>query len=175
MVIYQRNKKRGRRKAITKTISEVSGSGKKMRQQKGLGMTRVGDKHLTHWRGGAKAHGPKGWIQNYETKLNKKVRKLGLKHALSQKLLEGNLTVLNDLQTLESHKTKTLISQLDQFDIGSRYSVTVLIIDDAHDDSEENPSTISGVDVNLKVASQNVFKVKAINQLEPNFNAILKH
>ena len=95
-----------------------------MRQQKGLGMTRAGHKHPAHpahWRGGAKAHAPKGWIQNYETKLNKKVRKLGLKHALSQKLLEGNLTVLNDLQTLESHKTKTLISQLDQFDIGGRY------------------------------------------------------
>jgi hypothetical protein len=65
------------------------------------------------------------------------------------------LTVLNDLQTLESHKTKTLISQLDQFDIGGRYGSTALMIDDAHDDSEENPSTIAGVDVNLKVASQN--------------------
>jgi large subunit ribosomal protein L4 len=175
VVIYQRNKKRGRRKAITKTISEVSGSGKKMRQQKGLGMARAGHKRPAHWRGGAKAHGPKGWIQNYETKLNKKVRKLGLRHALSQKLLEGNLTVMNDLQTLESHKTKTFIAQLDQFDIAGRYGATALMIDDAHDDSEENPSTIAGVDVNLKVASKNVFKVKAINQLGANVYDILKH
>jgi large subunit ribosomal protein L4 len=49
------------------------------------------------------------------------------------------------------------------------------MIDDAHDDSEENPSTIAGVDVNLKVASQNVFKVKAINQLGANVYDILKH
>ena len=54
-------------------------------------------------------------------------------------------------------------------------AATALIIDDAHDDSEENPSTIAGVDVNLKVASQNVFKVKAINKLEDNVYAILKH
>ena len=59
VVVYQRNKKRGKRNggARTKTISEVSGSGKKMRQQKGTGMARCGHKRPPHWRGGAKAHG----------------------------------------------------------------------------------------------------------------------
>jgi hypothetical protein len=59
VVVYQRNKKRGKRNggARTKTISEVRGSGKKMRQQKGTGMARCGHKRPPHWRGGAKAHG----------------------------------------------------------------------------------------------------------------------
>jgi Ribosomal protein L4 len=61
-VIYQRNKKRGRRNggAKTKTIGEVSGSGKKMRNQKGGGVARAGHKRPAHWRGGAKAHGSQG-------------------------------------------------------------------------------------------------------------------
>jgi hypothetical protein len=59
VVVYQRNKKRGKRNAgaKTKTISEVSGSGKKMRPQKGSGQARCGHKRPPHWRGGAKAHG----------------------------------------------------------------------------------------------------------------------
>ena len=58
VVQYQRNKKRGKRyPAYTKTISEVSGSGKKMRAQKGSGNARCGHKRPPHWRGGAKAHG----------------------------------------------------------------------------------------------------------------------
>ena len=59
VVVYQRNKKRGLRNAgaRTKTISEVSGSGKKMRPQKGSGKARCGHKRPPHWRGGAKAHG----------------------------------------------------------------------------------------------------------------------
>jgi len=58
VVVYQRNKKRGKRYAAkTKTISEVRGSGKKMRPQKGTGSARCGHKRPPHWRGGAKAHG----------------------------------------------------------------------------------------------------------------------
>mmetsp|Transcript_18470 Transcript_18470/g.26009 ORF Transcript_18470/g.26009 Transcript_18470/m.26009 type:complete len:445 (+) Transcript_18470:54-1388(+) len=117
-VIYQRNKKRGRRNAgaRTKTISEVSGSGRKVRQQKGSGNARAGHSRPAHWRGGAKAHGPKGAIQNYETKINKKVKRLAIKMALSQKLKENNLFIVDTFQHMQSHKTKYLASLLDALD-----------------------------------------------------------
>ena len=70
-IIYHRNKRRGKRNAgaRTKTISEVRGSGRKVRKQKGGGVARAGHARPPHWRGGAKAHGPKGDVQDYTTKL----------------------------------------------------------------------------------------------------------
>ncbi|KAG5185598.1 ribosomal protein L4 domain-containing protein [Tribonema minus] len=84
--------------AKTKLISEVSGSGKKMRPQKGSGQARCGHKRPPHWRGGAKAHGPKG-NRDWSYKLHKKVRKMGLRVALSAKLRERKLVVVDALTT----------------------------------------------------------------------------
>jgi large subunit ribosomal protein L4 len=165
-VQYQRNQKRGKRKAITKTIGEVSGSGKKVRPQKGSGKARAGHSRPAHWRGGAKAHGPKGSIQDYGAcKLNKHVKRLALTHALSQKLKEQNVILVNDLQ-LESHKTKRLTQLLDQWHIGGRHGTSCYILD--HD--KENY-----LSVNLTVASQNIHKIKVSNELRANVYDILKH
>jgi len=185
VVIWQRNKKRGRRTAKTKTISEVSGSGRKVRKQKGGGVARAGHRRPAHWRGGAKAHGPKGSIQDYTTKLNKKVRKLGLKHALSQKLKEGNLILLNDL-VLDTHKTKNLAAILDRYDIGGKYGASAFVLDDANDDNgvsfedgemvDVTPEySIGGINVNFKVACRNLYNVKVCNQIGGNVYDILKH
>jgi large subunit ribosomal protein L4 len=178
-VVYQRNKRRGRRNAgaITKTISEVSGSGKKVRQQKGSGSARAGHKRPAHWRGGAKAHGPKGKIQDYTTKLNKKVRKLALQHALSQKLLENNLIIVNDM-SLPTHKTSVLAKTLSQIaDIGSKHGSTAYLLDHAIDqpDDGDDITNIAGVNINVKVASGNLFKIKLENQQKINVYDILKH
>jgi len=186
-VVYQRNKKRGKRNAgaITKTIGQVSGSGKKVRQQKGSGSARAGHSRPAHWRGGAKAHGPKGKIQDYTTKLNKKVRKLALQHALSQKLLEGNLIVV-DQMSLDTHKTNVLAKTLQQLgDIGGKDGTTAYLLDDAQDnnaddDDDDNSSTnemtsIGGVNINVKVASGNLFQIKLDNQRMVNVYDILKH
>lgn len=187
-ITYQRNKKRGRRNngARTKTISTISGSGAKVRNQKGGGIARAGHKRPPHWRGGAKAHGPKGNDTNYETKLNKKVRMLGVKMALSQKLLEGNLILVNDFSLLGSYKTKVLAEALDFIgDIGGRYGCTAFVVDhvsDGHeeedhdDDSEEATlKSIKGVDINLHVASGNLHKIKVRNQKFVNVYDIMKH
>lgn len=130
-VEYQRNRQRGKRKAITKTISMVSGSGKKMRAQKRTGYARAGHKRPPHWRGGAVAHGPKGKIQDYgDTKLNVKVRQLAVQHVLSQKLKEQNLIVMDQLQDkLLSHQTKGLAGLLKKWNIGGRYGKSALILD----------------------------------------------
>ena len=176
VVVYQRNKKRGRRNAgaRTKTISEVSGSGRKVRPQKGGGQARAGHSRPAHWRGGAKAHGPKGRIQDYTTKLNKKVRKMGVRHALSQKLLEGNLIVTSDL-AVPTHKTKELDIMLNRFGISGKKGSNALIIDDADaTDAENEASVYGGLDVNFKVASGNLHKVKMLNQLGCNVYDMLK-
>lgn len=180
-VTYQRNKKRGHRNAgaITKNISSISGSGKKVRQQKGTGNARAGHKRPPHWRGGAKAHGPKGKIQIYETKLNKKVRKLGLRVALSQKLKEGNLLVVNNFDELKSLKTNVLARILDRFDISGRYGHTAYIVDHVKQfntkNDVEDTCSIGGVNLNLKVSSQNIYNVKVVNQKSINVYDILKH
>lgn len=176
VVVYQRNKKRGKRNAgaRTKTISEVSGSGRKVRPQKGGGQARAGHSRPAHWRGGAKAHGPKGRIQDYTTKLNKKVRKMGVRHALSQKLLEGNLIITSDL-AVPTHKTKELDIMLNRFDISGKKGSNALIIDDADTtDAENEASVYGGLDVNFKVASGNLHKVKMLNQLGCNVYDMLK-
>jgi large subunit ribosomal protein L4 len=94
----------------TKTIGEVSGSGRKVRPQKGTGRARAGHSRPPHWRGGAKAHGPKG-NRDWSYKLNKKIRKLGLRVALSAKLKEGKLTVV-DSMTVETPKTGPVAARL---------------------------------------------------------------
>ena len=184
VVTWQRNKKRGKRKAKTKTISEVSGSGRKVRNQKGGGVARAGHSRPAHWRGGAKAHGPKGSIQDYTSKLNKAVRRLGLKHALSQKLKEGNLILTSGLE-LESHKTKHFATILDKHDIGGQYGATAFVVDHAtandvgeggdYDVDVTASDSIGGINVNLKVASRNLYKVKVVNQLGSNVYDILGH
>lgn len=176
VVVWQRNKKRGKRNAgaITKTISEVRGSGRKVRAQKGGGVARAGHSRPAHWRGGAKAHGPKGKIQDYTTKLNKKVRKMGVQHALSQKLLEGNLIVTSDL-AVPTHKTKELDIMLDRFGISGKRGVNALVVDDADPaDAESEASVYGGLDVNFKVASGNLMKVKMLNQMGCHVYDMLK-
>ncbi|KAI2490842.1 Ribosomal protein L4/L1 family [Fragilaria crotonensis] len=172
VIVYQRNKKRGKRfPALTKTISTVSGSGKKMRPQKGGGTSRAGHKRPAHWRGGAKAHGPKGKVQNYETKLNKKTRKLGLLHALSQKLKEGNLMVMNDFK-LEAHKTKPLASILTNVGLSGVEGTSAYLVDWADD---QDPLVLRNLPLNLAVAAANLPRIKVSTQAKINVYDVVKH
>ncbi|KAL3817699.1 hypothetical protein ACHAXA_011535 [Cyclostephanos tholiformis] len=178
VVVWQRNKKRGRRNAgaRTKTIHEVSGSGRKVRPQKGGGQARAGHSRPAHWRGGAKAHGPKGRVQDYTTKLNKKVRKMGVRHALSQKLKEGNLIVTSDM-AVPTHKTRDLDAMLGRLGISGRKrgGANALFVDDASpSDSEDESKVYGGLDVNFKVASGNLQKVKVLNQMGCHVYDMLK-
>lgn len=182
-VIYQRNKKRGRRNggAKTKTIGEVSGSGKKVRNQKGGGIARAGHRRPAHWRGGAKAHGPKGSVQNYETKLNKKVRKLGLKMALSQKLKEGNFILVNTFSDVGTYKTKVIAQTLQNLaGIGGKAGTSAYIVDHVVDDADEDNeeaviTSLDGCDINLRVGCENIFRTKVANQQTINVYDILKY
>ena len=99
-----------------KNISEVSGSGRKPWQQKGTGRARAGHRRPPHWRGGARAFAKRP--RDYSYKLQKRVRNQGMRSALSAKVLEGALHIV-DGETLESHKTAPLVSWLAERDIDS--------------------------------------------------------
>ena len=89
----------------TKTRTEVSGGGKKPWRQKGTGHARQGSTRAPQWTHGGVALGPKPRSYNYV--LPKKVRRLALKSALSSKVAEGELLVLDELK-LDEIKTKTV-------------------------------------------------------------------
>lgn len=100
------NKRQGN--ASTKLRSEVSGSGKKIFRQKGLGVGRAGDKRAPQRRGGGVVFGPRP--RSYSQKLNKKVRKLAFQRALVDQADSDNLILIEDF-SLDVPKTKQL-SQL---------------------------------------------------------------
>ncbi|KAG1784019.1 ribosomal protein L4 [Suillus placidus] len=96
--------------ASTKTRAEVAGSRRKIRPQKGTGRARLGDRQSPMLRGGGVAFGPKP--RDFSTKLNRKVIQMGMRVALTMKLREQRLGVLQRINWW-SHKTATLSSRLD--------------------------------------------------------------
>ena len=113
----------------TKTRAFVSGTGKKPFRQKGTGRARQGSTRATQWRGGAIAFGPHP--RKYGFKLNRKVRKLALRSALSEKLAENNMNVIENL-SFESIKTKNAVALLKAFNFDRK----TLFVTDAGEDSE---------------------------------------
>jgi large subunit ribosomal protein L4 len=101
--------------AKTKDKSEVSGAGRKLWRQKGTGRARVGSIRSPLWRHGGTVHGPKP--RSYSYALPKKMILGALRSALSAKLAEQKLTVV-DAWSLETHKTKTLRTALGKLSAG---------------------------------------------------------
>ena len=101
------NKRQGTQKA--KTRSEVSGGGRKPWRQKGTGHARQGSTRAPQWVHGGIALGPKP--RDYSYSLNKKVRRLAMKSALSTKVIDNNMIVLDAL-ALDGYKTKTIVEML---------------------------------------------------------------
>lgn len=107
-VVLQRNSLRQGTSKV-KDRSEVSGGGKKPWRQKGTGRARQGSIRSPQWRGGGVVFGPTP--RSYTTKLNKKVRRLAIRSVLSQKVLDNELVVLENL-TVEVPKTKEFVKVL---------------------------------------------------------------
>ncbi|HNX14325.1 MAG TPA: 50S ribosomal protein L4 [Oscillospiraceae bacterium] len=103
VVNYLANQRQGTQS--TKTRAEVSGGGKKPWRQKGTGRARQGSTRAPHFRHGGIAFGPKP--RDYRYSLNKKLKRLAMKSALSSKAAEGSIIVLDTL-ALEEIKTKTM-------------------------------------------------------------------
>ena len=103
VVNYLANQRQGTQSTLTRT--EVSGGGKKPWRQKGTGHARQGSIRAPQWRHGGIVHAPKP--RDYSYSLNKKVRRLALKSALSDKVLSKDLIVLDELK-IDEYKTKTV-------------------------------------------------------------------
>ena len=115
VVNFLANKRQGTQSTLTRT--EVSGGGKKPWRQKGTGHARQGSTRAPQWRHGGIVHAPKP--RDYSFSLNKKVRRLALKSALSDKVLSGNLIVLDELK-LETYKTKVVADCLKAIGAGKK-------------------------------------------------------
>ena len=111
----------------TKGVSDISGTTKKPYRQKGTGRARQGSLRSPQFRGGAVIFGPV--VRSHEFGLQKKVRRLGLKTALSAKQAEGKLVVVDEAR-LDDAKTKALRARFEALGWGS-----VLIIDGAVNES----------------------------------------
>lgn len=138
----------------TRTISEVSGTTKKPFKQKGTGNARQGSLRSCHMRGGGVSHGPV--TRSHAFNVPKKVRKLALCHAMSAKLAEGKLFVVDDI-AIASPKTATLSAVMEKFG----QSAFVVCGDT--------------IDKNFSLASQNLHRVTAVPQIGANVYDIIKN
>ena len=107
----------------TKTRAEVSGGGKKPWRQKGTGRARQGSTRATQWVGGGIAFGPKP--RSYSYKLNRKVRRLALRSALSEKLAVANLVVVENVK-FDAIKTKEFVKVMNAFELETK---TLFVVD----------------------------------------------
>ena len=118
---YLAAKRSGTHKA--KERSDVKGSRRKLRKQKGSGAARVGDIKNPLFRGGGRVFGPRP--RNYDFKVNKKVKRLARKSALSYMAKDKNIIVLEDF-SFETPKTKSYSDFLTNFDLLDNKTVLVL-------------------------------------------------
>jgi len=140
----------------TKNRSEVSGRSKKPFSQKGTGNARQGSNKPPNFRGGAVSMGPQN--RDYSFSLNKKEKKLALKSALSSKLVDEKVVIIDTFE-IKSFKTKELHSDLKQFDYKSALFI--------HSES--------GIDKNFKLASANIPKISILNQKGMNVKDLISY
>lgn len=113
--VYYSNQRQGT--VSTKNKSEVSGGGKKPWQQKGTGRARQGSSRNPTWVHGGVAHGPKP--KNWNLSLNKKGKELALKSALSQRMSEKKIIVLDKVR-LEKPSTKSFTAALEKLKVDGK-------------------------------------------------------
>ena len=151
MVRYQQMKKMaGTHK--TKTRAEITGTTKKYLRQKGSGGARHGNKKVPQFRGGGRAFGPV--VRDHAIELPKKIRALALKHALSTKVKNENLIILDDM-TADAPKTAAVKKQISGLGIENALFISGQEVDDNFAKAARN---IIGIDV-LPVQGINVLDV----------------
>lgn len=134
--------------SATKTRGDVSGAGRKLWRQKGTGRARIASLRSPLWKGGGNVHGPqpRDWSYN----LPKKMRKRAMCAAISERLREGNLIIVNDWK-LDAPKTRDFINTLGTLKLTGK----TLIVD-------------SLKNTNLMLASRNVQTAKVVNSYGVN-------
>jgi large subunit ribosomal protein L4 len=118
---YLANQRQGTHKA--KDRGEVSGSTRKIKKQKGTGTARAGSIKNPLYRGGGRMFGPRP--RDYHFKLNKKLKQLARKSALTYKAQQNNITILEDFD-FESPKTSKMVELINNLKIGDKKSLLIL-------------------------------------------------
>lgn len=154
VITWQLEKRRGTARG-TRERADVARTGKKFGRQKGGGTARHGDRKAPIFVGGGKAHGAR--VRDFNPSLNKKVRALGLKMALSSHAKAGSLIVMDSL-VVEGGKTKMLKADLAKLGFGGR----ALVIDGAM------------VDTSFAFAAGNLHEVNVLPAVGANVYDIIK-
>ncbi len=159
VVNFQANGRQGT--SATKTRGNVSGSGRKLWKQKGTGRARIASLRSPLWKGGGNVHGPQPRDWSYQ--MPKKMRRGALRSALSERLREGNLIVIDEF-AFANPKTKEFLGAIAELKLSDdkQKKVKTLIVD-----SLDN--------ANLVLSSRNVEKTKVTNSFGLNIYDILYH
>ena len=158
VLLQQASMRQGTHK--TKTRTEVSGGGKKPFRQKGTGRARQGSTRATQWRGGGIAFGPTP--RSYGFKLNRKVRRLALRSALSAKVADNKLTVLDSIK-FDEIKTKKFGEVMNNFKF-DRKTLFVVDITDEFDNAFLSMRNLPNA-MMLTVETLNVYDIVNADQL----------
>ncbi len=158
VVNYQANGRQGT--SATKTRGNVSGSGRKLWKQKGTGRARVASLRSPLWKGGGNVHGPQP--RDWSYKMPKKMRRGALRSALSERLREGNLIVIDDF-SFSAPKTKDFIGAIGTLGLAAEGKTPKTLIVDSLDNA------------NLVLSSRNVQKTKVTNSFGLNIYDIIYH
>lgn len=150
VVNYLANQRQGTQSTLTR--SEVSGGGKKPWRQKGTGRARQGSTRAPQWYHGGIAHGPKP--RSYRFEINKKVKRLALKSALSSKVAASEMIVLDDL-ALAAIKTKEVVNVLTAIKAAKK---TLIVLPEKNDVIYRSARNIEGVNVTF-VNTLNVYDI----------------
>jgi len=155
---YLANRRQGT--SATKTRGNVSGSGRKLWKQKGTGRARIASLRSPLWKGGGNVHGPQP--RDWSYKMPKKMRRGALRSALSERLREGNLVIIEDF-SFDNAKTKNFLGVMSELGFNDKKKATKTLIVDSLDN------------LNLILASRNVQKTKVTNGYGLNIYDIIYH
>ena len=155
VVNYLANKRQGTQSTLTRT--EVSGGGKKPWKQKGTGHARQGSTRAPQWTHGGVALGPKP--RSYRTGMNRKTKRIALYSALSAKVAEGNLIVVDDIKC-EGYKTKTMATMLHKLGADTK---TIVVLPEVDQFIIKSCANIPGV-VTTQYNNLNVYDILNANK-----------
>ena len=144
--------------ADTKTRSEVSGGGRKPWRQKGTGRARQGSTRAPHWPGGGIVFGPHP--RSYSKKMNRKERRLALKSALSYKVIESELIIVDNFNVTSS-KTKSALEILNNLKITGKVLIVVDKLDENIVLATRNLANV----ILLEASEINTYDVVAADQM----------
>ncbi|MEG0570939.1 MAG: 50S ribosomal protein L4 [Oscillospiraceae bacterium] len=163
VVNFLANQRQGTQSTLTR--AEVSGGGRKPWKQKGTGNARQGSTRSPQWTHGGIALGPKP--RDYSYSLNKKVKRLALKSALSTKVIDKNLIVLDQI-TAQDYKTKTILEMMKALDVNTK---TLIVLNEVDRKVIKSANNIVGVKTTL-VNTLNVYDILNCDKLIASVDAI---